>query len=146
MRLLVVMVAGLILASSAFAADLSEANREFSSDVAEALNDRLRLAMGIRQINGMGLEPSHCGQNIWFGDLQTTFGISADTPTYLAREDDFIERLHPDDRERVSKTLADATQNRSEYRAEYRVVRIDKTGTTRWLAEAAGSSIPHPMA
>ncbi len=129
MRLLVVMVAGLILASSAFAA-IYLANREFSSDVAEA-HDRLRLAMESGKSMGWDWNLA-TGQNIWFGDLQTTFGISADT--YLAREDDFIERLHPDDRERVSKTLADATQNRSEYRAEYRVVRID--GTTRWLADS----------
>ena len=129
MRLLVVMVAGLILASGAFA-EIYLANREFSSDVAEA-HDRLRLAMESGKSMGWDWNLA-TGQNIWFGDLQTTFGISADT--YLAREDDFIERLHPDDRERVSKTLADATQNRSEYRAEYRVVRTD--GTTRWLADS----------
>lgn len=127
MRLLVVMVAGLILASGAFAENYL-ANREFSSDVAEA-HDRLRLAMESGKSMGWDWNLA-TGQNIWFGDLQTTLGISADT--YLAREDDFIERLHPDDRGRVSKTFADATQSRSEFKAEYRVVRTD--GTIRWLA------------
>ena len=129
MRLLVVLVAGLILASGAFAENYL-ANREFSSDVAEA-HDRLRLAMESGKSMGWDWNLA-TGQNIWFGDLQTTFGISADS--YLAHEDDFIARLHPDDRERVSKTLADATQNRSEYREEYRVVRTD--GTIRWLADS----------
>jgi PAS domain S-box-containing protein len=135
MRLLVVMVAGLILASGAFAENYL-ANREFSSDVAEA-HDRLRLAMESGKSMGWDWNLA-TGQNIWFGDLQTTLGISADT--YLAREDDFIERLHPDDRERVSKTFADATQNRSEYRAEYRVVRTD--GTIRWLAVSGKFNSP----
>ena len=129
MRLLVVLVAGLILASGGFAENYL-ANREFSSDVAEA-HDRLRLAMESGKSMGWDWNLA-TGQNIWFGDLQTTLGITADT--YLAREDDFTERLHPDDRDRVSKTFADATQNRSEYRAEYRVVRTD--GTIRWLADS----------
>jgi len=128
MRLLVVMVAGLILASGAFAENYL-ANREFSSDVAEA-HDRLRLAMESGKSMGWDWNLA-TGQNIWFGDLETTFGISSDA--YLAREHEFIDRLHPDDRERVLRTLAEATQDRSEYRAEYRVVRTD--GTMRWLAD-----------
>ena len=128
MRLLVVLVAGLILASGAFAENYL-ANREFSSDVAEA-HDRLRLAMESGKSMGWDWNLA-TGQNIWFGDLETTFGIGSDT--YLAREHEFIDRLHPDDRERVSRTLTEATQDRSEYRAEYRVVRTD--GTMRWLAD-----------
>ena len=129
MRLLAVMVAGLILASGAFTENYLT-SREYSFDVAEA-HDRLRLAMESGKSMGWDWNPA-TGENIWFGDLRTTLGISAET--YFARENDFTERLHPDDRERVAKTFADATRNRSDYREEYRVVRTD--GTIRWLADS----------
>ena len=128
-RLLVVMVAGLILAAGAFAEHYL-ANREFTSDVAVA-HDRLRLAM--RSGKSMGWDwDLASGQSIWFGDLEPTFGISLDP--YLAREGEFMERLHPDDRERLSKLIADAVKSRSEYQAEYRVVRPD--GAIRWLSDS----------
>jgi len=128
-RLLVVMVAGLVLAGGAFAENYL-ANREFTSDVAVA-HDRLRLAMESGKSMGWDWDLAS-GQNIWFGDLDTTFGISADT--YLASEDEFFERLHPDDRERVSEALGVAMREQSPFRAEFRVVRPD--GTMRWLADS----------
>ena len=79
MRLLVVMVAGLILASGAFAENYL-ANREFNSDVAEA-HDRLRLAMESGKSMGWDWNLA-TGQNIWFGDLQTTLW---DQRRYLPR-------------------------------------------------------------
>ena len=127
-RLLLVMVAGLILAGGAFAENYL-ANREFTSDVAAA-HDRLRLAMESGKSMGWDWDLAN-GQNIWFGDLESTFGISADT--YLAGEGEFFERLHPDDRERVSKALGTAMRDQTPYRAEFRVVRPD--GTMRWLAD-----------
>jgi PAS domain S-box-containing protein len=127
-RLLVVMVAGLILAVGAFAENYLT-NREFTSDVGVA-HDRLRLAM--RSGKSMGWDQDLAnGQSIWFGDLEPTFGIRGDP--YLAGEHEFSERVHPDDRERVSTLFADAMQGRSEYQAEYRVVRTD--GAIRWLAD-----------
>jgi PAS domain S-box-containing protein len=127
-RLLLVMFAGLLLAAGAFAENYL-ANREFTSDVAEA-HDRLRLAMESGKSMGWDWDLAN-RQNIWFGDLESTFGINADT--YLASEGEFFERLHPDDRERVSTALGAAMREQSPYRAEFRVVRPD--GTTRWLAD-----------
>jgi PAS domain S-box-containing protein len=127
-RLLVVMVAGVILAAAAFAENYL-VNREFTSDVAAA-HDRLRLAMTSGRSMGWDRDLAN-GQNIWFGDLEPTFGIRGDL--YLAGEHEFAERLHPDDRERVSNMFAEAMQGASEYNAEYRIVRAD--GTVRWLAD-----------
>ena len=134
-RLLVVMVAGLILAVGAFAEHYL-ANREFTSDVAVA-HDRLRLAM--RSGKSMGWDQDLAnGQSIWFGDLEPTFGIRGDP--YLAGEHEFMERLHPDDRERVANLFAEAMQGRSEYKAEYRVVRTD--GAIRWLSDSGKFYFP----
>jgi PAS domain S-box-containing protein len=128
-RLLMVMVAGAILAVGAFAENYL-ANREFTSDVAVA-HDRLRLAMRSGKSMGWDRDLAN-GQNIWFGELEPTFGIREDP--YLAGEHDFVERVHPEDRERVSKIYDDALQGLCEYRAEYRVVRND--GAIRWLADS----------
>ena len=97
-RLLIVMLAGILLAVRAFAENYL-VNREFTSDVGIA-HDRLRLVMESGESMGWDWDLAS-GQNIWFGDLKSTFGISADT--YLAGEDELFERIHPDDRERVSK-------------------------------------------
>ena len=127
-RLLIVMAAGILLAVGAFAENYL-VNREFTSDVGIA-HDRLRLVMESGKSMGWDWDLAS-GQNIWFGDLKSTFGISADT--HLAGEDELFERIHPDDRERVSKALAVAMQKQTPYRAEYRVMRPD--GTIRWLAD-----------
>jgi PAS domain S-box-containing protein len=70
------------------------------------------------------------GRDVWFGDLQTIFGIASDP--YVTTREDFIRYVHPDDRTRVSEAIADARQNRKLYAAEFRIVKPD--GTVRWLA------------
>ena len=91
-------------------------------------NDRLRLAMEASASVGWDLEVKS-GRDVWFGNLQTIFGIPSDT--YVASADDFIHYVHPDDRPKVSEALADAKQNRKLYATEFRVVRPD--GAFRWL-------------
>ena len=127
-RLLLVMIAGVLLAVAVFVQDYL-ANREFTSDVSVA-HDRLRLAMESSKSTGWDWDLLS-GHSFWFGDLETTFGIGSDT--YLPGDQEFYERMHPDDRERVSKALADAMQSRTPYTAEFRVVRAD--GTIRWVTD-----------
>ena len=114
------------VAVAGISVDITErklAEREFS-----LANDRLRLAMESSKSTGWDWDLAS-GQNIWFGDLETTFGITSDT--YLGSEQEFYRRVHPEDRERVSKALTDAIQNQKLYAAEFRVVRPD--GTIRWV-------------
>jgi len=127
MRLLIVMVAGLLLAIAVFVQDYL-ANREFSSDVGVA-HDRLRLAMDSGKSHGWDWDLVS-GQSLWFGDLQTTFGIESDT--YLASGQHFYHNVHPEDRERVSRTMAQAIEDQRPYTAEFRIVRRD--GGVRWVA------------
>jgi PAS domain S-box-containing protein len=127
-RLLLVMIAGVLLAVAVFIQDYL-VNREFTSDVAVA-HDRLRLARDSSKSMGWDWDLTS-RRNVWFGDLETTFGIRSDN--YLAGEQEFYQRVHPDDRERVSKALTEAKQNQKAYTAEFRVVRPD--GTIRWLTD-----------
>jgi len=122
------MIAGVVLAVAVFVQDYL-ANREFTSDVGVA-HDRLRLAMESSKSMAWDWDLTS-GRNIWFGDLQSTFGIESDT--YLAGEQEFYQRMHPEDRERVSKALTDAMQNQKPYTAEFRMVRPD--GTVRWITD-----------
>jgi PAS domain S-box-containing protein len=127
-RLFLVMIAGVLLAIAVFVQDYL-VNREFTSDVSLA-HDRLRLAMGSSKSTGWDWDLVS-GQSIWFGDLETTFGIERDM--YLPSDQEFYQRVHPDDRDRVARALADAMQNQRPYTAEFRIVRAD--GAIRWVTD-----------
>jgi PAS domain S-box-containing protein len=90
--------------------------------------DRLRLAVEAGKSVGWDWDVKS-GQDRRFGDLETIFGIPADT--YSGQIEDFRRCVHPDDRERVWKAVEDARQNRKPYVAEFRVVRPD--GAVRWI-------------
>src|SRR5271167_1511484 len=125
-RLLIVLLSVFFLAVFAFVREYL-ANRELSSDIGLA-NDRLRLAMQASASVGWDSEVKS-GRDIWFGDLQTIFGIASNT--YAGSVEEFIRYVHPDDRRQVSEALADVRQNRKLYAAEFRIVRPD--GTVRLL-------------
>ncbi|HXJ89115.1 MAG TPA: ABC transporter substrate binding protein [Candidatus Binatia bacterium] len=90
--------------------------------------DRLRLAMETGKAVGWDWNIK-TGEDRWFGDLQTVFGISSDT--YLGRVEEFRRRVHPEDQELVWKAVADARESRKPYAAEFRVIRDDES--VRWL-------------
>jgi signal transduction histidine kinase len=126
LRLLVAIIAIMCLASAAYIKEyLARHELDFYFGLAK---DRLRLVMEASASVGWDLEVK-TGRNVWFGDLQTIFGIATDTD--LTTWEDFIRYVHPEDRTRVSEAIADARQNRKPYATEFRVVQPD--GTVRWL-------------
>jgi PAS domain S-box-containing protein len=127
LRLLIAVAAILCLASVAYIKEYL-ARRELASCVGLA-NDRLHLAMQAGTWVGWDLDVKS-GRDLWFGDLQTIFGIPADRHATTVAE--FIGYVHPDDRQRVSEALADAERNRRPYAQEFRILQPD--GTIRWLA------------
>jgi PAS domain S-box-containing protein len=127
LRLLVAIAAIVCLASAAYIKEYL-ARRELAFRFGLA-NDRLRLAMEASASVGWDFDVKS-GRNVWFGDLQTIFGVASDP--YVTTREDFIRYVHPDDRTRVSEAIADARQNRKLYAADFRVVQPD--GTVRWLA------------
>jgi PAS domain S-box-containing protein len=127
LRILVAIAAIVGLASAAYIKEYL-ARRELAFHFGLA-NDRLRLAM--QASTSVAWESDvKSGRDFWFGDLQPIFGIPSDT--YATGVEEFIRRVHPDDRQQVSEAIADARQNRKLYAAEFRIVRPD--GTVRWLA------------
>ena len=69
------------------------------------------------------------GQDRWFGDLQTMFGIRSNA--YSEHIEEFRRRIHPEDRKLVWREVADAIRDHKPYISEFRVVRSD--GTVRWI-------------
>ena len=126
LRVLVTIAAIVCLAGAAYIKEyLARRELDFHFGLA---NDRLRLAMEASASVGWDFDVES-GRDVWFGDLQTIFGIASDR--YVTTMDDFIHHVHPDDRTRVSEAIADARQNRKLYAAEFRIVKPD--GTVRWL-------------
>src|SRR5262249_22076864 len=75
------------------AARNEQTDRTLSSNVMLA-NERLRLALEAGKAVGWDWNVT-TGRDVWFGDLQTLFGIPEDT--YVGHVDDFRRRVHPDD-------------------------------------------------
>lgn len=91
-------------------------------------HDRFRMAVQAGKSVGWDWDVKS-GRDQWFGDLQTIFGIPAET--YSGKVEDFRRRVHQDDREIVWKAIAAARKSRQPYVAEFRVLRED--GTTCWI-------------
>src|SRR6516162_6658001 len=100
LRLLIAVATIVCLASVAYTKEYI-ARRELASRVGLA-NDRLHLAMQAGTWVGWDLDVKS-GRDLWFGDLETIFGIPDDRHT--ATEEEFISYVHPDDRPRVSEAL-----------------------------------------
>ena len=126
-RLLIVFLALLCLAVMAFITEYFT-KRELSSDI-DIAHDRLRMAMASGKSAGWEWDLA-TGRDLWFGDLQTMFGIPSDT--FIGQASDFCRYLHPDDRQRVSEAVANVRVTHKPYEADFRVVWQD--GTVRWVA------------
>jgi two-component system, LuxR family, sensor kinase FixL len=67
---------------------------------------------------------------IWVTDRwRSMFGFTKSEPLQI---DDFLQRVHPDDRKIIGHTLLRSTQGDGRYMAEYRVLMPD--GRMRWVA------------
>jgi PAS domain S-box-containing protein len=91
-------------------------------------NDRLRLAVEAGGSVAWDWDLKS-GQGRRVGDLQTIFGIPADS--YSGKIEDFRGNIHPADQAMVSRAVEDARQNRKPFAAEFRVLRSD--GNVRWI-------------
>jgi PAS domain S-box-containing protein len=130
--LLAIVSSGCAVAALALAIRESVRDRERASQSA-LVSGRLRQAMECGQVVAWDWDVL-TGKDTWFGDLKTMFGIPGEI--YEGRVEDFRQRVHPDDRELVWRAVVDARQNRTTYRAKFRLLWPD--GTVRW-ADASGA-------
>jgi PAS domain S-box-containing protein len=127
LRLLIAIATIIGLASAAYIREYL-GRRELASHLGLA-DDRLRLAMEAGKSAGWDWD-IRSGRETWFGDLKTIFGIPS--THYACTVGEFRSRIHPEDREKVSKAVSDARHNHQPYAARFRL--LWPGGTVRWVA------------
>jgi PAS domain S-box-containing protein len=120
-------ITGRIVGLRGTAQDIAE--RRLAERELALANERLRLAMESGKSMGWDWDIKS-GRNSWFGDLQTIFGMPSET--YIGSIEDFHQRVHPEDRNRVAEAAKDAKENKEQYALEFRILWPD--GTVRWVA------------
>jgi len=91
-------------------------------------NERLRLSLESGESVGWELDLA-TKREYWFGDVRNMFGSSSDT--FDGEVGDFYRYVHPEDKPRVSKAVAEAKHNRTPFFEEFRIVHPD--GATHWI-------------
>ena len=120
-------VAAILLMQVSFVSDRT-IKKKLLSDALNA-NEHLRMALTSSDSVAWNFELK-TGVNTWIGDLRGMFGI--DSETLKAHQGEFYDSLHPDDRHAVAHAIANARAHRTEYVAEFRIVRKDKS--IRWIS------------
>ncbi|WP_027891228.1 PAS domain S-box protein [Calidithermus chliarophilus] len=115
---------GAVIAATAIVQDIRERKRA----EAALLESRERLALTL-EAGSLGIWDSDLltHHTYWSPEQERLFGLEPGS-----FDGGFSERLHPDDRERVLRRLAEVRAAGGDYEDEYRVVWPD--GTVRWLA------------
>jgi PAS domain S-box-containing protein len=106
--------------------DITE--RKVAEQELSKANERLRLAIEAGSAGGWDYDLK-TGKNVWFGKAHAQLGMTPDE-TSGSREE-FWDRVHADDRERVERALQAAKEKREDFAEDFRVVWRD--GTTHWL-------------
>lgn len=118
-----------VLASSALVIERTARHHLLSE--AETTQERLRIAMVSGKSVGWDLDLK-ATRYLWFGDLQTMFGIRSET--FLAKAKEFFEFVHRDDKQRVSQALDISKATGQPFSDEFRIVRND--GAVRWVSSS----------
>jgi PAS domain S-box-containing protein len=122
----------LLLAAAPFMvlAALAEERQRAAEELRED-EERIRLAMVAGKMVGWEWDLKS-GRNPWFGETRTVMGM---TPAERSGSiQDFWDRVHPEDYDKLWKTLETAKWDHVDFDREFRVVWPDKT--VHWLRSA----------
>jgi PAS domain S-box-containing protein len=100
-----------------------------SRDYAQAINARLNLAQQSAKLASWEWFPD-TGEIKWSDNAGSICGFGS--KSFEVNYENWLQLVHPEDRERVRSARARAVQERSDYGIEFRVLCPD--GSTRWLA------------
>jgi signal transduction histidine kinase/ABC-type uncharacterized transport system substrate-binding protein len=92
-------------------------------------HERLRMAVEAGRFVGWDLDINN-GKYRWFGSLEGRFGSKSDT--YFPEIGELSRRVHPEDRDLLSKEIAEARQSKQPYNVEFRF-QLDDDETMRWI-------------
>jgi two-component system sensor histidine kinase/response regulator len=84
---------------------------------------------------GVGTFDYQPGRNLWVSSANYHELLGIDPPSAAHPRDGLLARVHPSDRERVSRAPYETSGPSARYRCEYRILRDD--GGVRWIGEKA---------
>ena len=111
-----------------------EAGRQLAEDSVRASLERLNEAQRIAQLGSWALDLGR-GELIWSDEVFRLFEI--DQSRFGATYEAFLEAIHPDDREAVSRAYSDSLASRTPYEITHRLLMSD--GRIKWVRERAVS-------
>jgi PAS domain S-box-containing protein len=120
----VVAVTGLLLAAAV------SRERETATDVLRRRDEQLRVALDAARM-GVWFWSAADNRLTWDEPLRRMYGVGPDER--IAGYDDFISRVHPDDREFVEGTVRRALAEGGRLDYEFRILLPD--GRVRWIAD-----------
>jgi PAS domain S-box-containing protein len=122
--LLVVAVTGLVVASAVWT------ERDRATQALQRSEERLRLALDSARM-GIWYWSVETNALVWDQNLRGMYGLGPDEP--MTSYEQFMSRVHPEDREFVSQSVARALRNGTSLDYEFRIVWPD--GRVRWIAD-----------
>ncbi|MDX6451789.1 MAG: hypothetical protein QOH16_1838 [Gaiellaceae bacterium] len=130
---------GALLGTFGIARDITA--RKAQEQEATQSEERFRLAQEGARMGTWDLDVA-TGVTTWSDGLRTLYGVALDFPAGLAG---FTSLVHPDDRERVDREIAEADDRAADFEFESRIVRPD--GEVRWLlARSSGRLVDGAVA
>jgi PAS domain S-box-containing protein len=105
--------------------------RELSTETLRIAEERMRFAL---EAAGVGIWDMdyRTGLLRWSGILESQYGLLPGT--FAGTFEEFVERIHPDDRESVIETVEKAMRAGADFSTQHRTLWPD--GTVRWLSGA----------
>jgi PAS domain S-box-containing protein len=108
--------------------NIDTTDRKLAEQELAKANERLNLAIDSGSAGGWDYDLK-TGKNAWFGKAHAQLGMTPEETSGSPEE--FWDRVHEDDRERVRGAMQTARNKNREFTEEFRVVWRD--GTTHWL-------------
>jgi PAS domain-containing protein len=109
----------------------------------EAENARLHAALRIGRLGSLTVDPATGDRSAYSPGYLALHGLPPGTPGETRQQ--WLGRLHPDDRERADRELAEALRNlAADYASEFRVVRPGGQ-SARWISARGGHEAADPL-
>ncbi|HEY7613512.1 MAG TPA: MASE1 domain-containing protein [Gemmatimonadales bacterium] len=122
--LLVLAVTGLLVASALWN------ERDRATHALQRSEERLHLALDAARM-GIWYWSVDSNHLVWDDNLRALYGLSPEQP--VGGYDEFLGRVHPDDRQFVSQSVGRALEQGGSLDYEFRILRPD--GKVRWIAD-----------
>ncbi|MFP5384914.1 MAG: PAS domain S-box protein [Bacteriovoracia bacterium] len=107
---------------------VSMSQKKLAEDNFKLVSDRLSMAVKVGKIGIWEWRPGH-NKVFWDETLESIYGYKPGT--FTGEINDYTNSIHPEDREKLWETVAEAQKLKRPYILEHRIIRAD--GEIRWI-------------